>query len=104
MMLRMTPITSKGEIALREYINSCITPTLKDKMGAWKAKKITQMVYKGIEPPKMLREEFEDNPLILSCIVEDNYIQYTDTLLETAKNTYLKLFKCSINDFDMRIL
>lgn len=101
--LRIIPKTSLAESCLKKYIDSCINPSLKDKITTWKAKQVTKLVYKNISPPNMLREEFNEQPLVLSCIVEDSYIQYADSILEKAKVTYEKLFlkdNCDSNNFD----
>lgn len=110
MRLRITGISLNGNLAIEKYIYSIINPSTKDKIRMRTGRMVSNNIFKmaKMKPIVMVREEYELNPILyLEAIVENDYVAYGSTLLEQAKNTYLKLFSkdnCTEKDFNMEML
>ena len=101
--LIITPLTELGLNKLLTYIDSINHPSAKDELVMWKAKQLEKAVYRGIEKPKMIREEWEESTHVYSLIVEESYEQYANELLENGKVMFLKVIKCGENNFSFEV-
>lgn len=102
--LKIIPINDLAVLKLKKYIDSCTNPSVKDRLRIWKAKQVTNLIYRGMPEPKMLREEWDDLSCSLTIFVEDEYEQYSRELLENCKINFLKLVKASETDFSIEVL
>lgn len=107
MQVRIIALTSKGEEALRKYIDS--SKQVEDSMNKLSRlnPKRVKFDFEQKQAKKFVTEEFFENPLMIVANINAKYNSHILTLVPTLQNEFHKIMansNCGKNDYVVEVL